>query len=281
VLHIIPTTTARGAQREARALADELDAPGVRIHRLLSLFAGPPQVASDYSLGHPGGSAPGVGFSLGLVRRLRATLDRLDPAVVVAHGGEPLKYLVAAMVGRRRPLLYYAIGTYSGGGRRIQLELWRHLMARADVVAAEGQEVLDECVKRFGVPPSRGALAPNGRDPDVFHPPSEDRAPEQPLVLFVGALTSGKGPDRFVEVVARLRKRGTPVRAELIGDGPLRDTVAGPAREAGVELLGPRSDVAERMRLADVMVFCSRPAGEGMPGVLIEAGLSGLPVVAT
>ena len=29
------------------------------------------------------------------------------------------------------------------------------------------------------------------------------------------------------------------------------------------------------------MVFPSRPAGEGMPGVLIEAGLSGLPVVAT
>jgi len=46
-------------------------------------------------------------------------------------------------------------------------------------------------------------------------------------------------------------------------------------------LLGTRSDVAERMRLADLMVFCSRPAGEGMPGVLIEAGLSGLPVVAT
>jgi glycosyltransferase involved in cell wall biosynthesis len=35
------------------------------------------------------------------------------------------------------------------------------------------------------------------------------------------------------------------------------------------------------MRRADVLVFCSRPAGEGMPGVLIEAGLSGLPVVAT
>jgi glycosyltransferase involved in cell wall biosynthesis len=29
------------------------------------------------------------------------------------------------------------------------------------------------------------------------------------------------------------------------------------------------------------MVFPSRPAGEGMPGVLIEAGLSGVPVVAT
>ena len=29
------------------------------------------------------------------------------------------------------------------------------------------------------------------------------------------------------------------------------------------------------------MVFPSRPVGEGMPGVLIEAGLSGVPVVAT
>ena len=100
-------------------------------------------------------------------------------------------------------------------------------------------------------------------------------------MLFVGALTDGKRPDRFIEVVARLRAQGTPVRAELIGDGPLRDAVAGPAEAAEVELLGSRSDVAEQMRRADVMVFCSRPAGEGMPGVLIEAGLSGLPVVAT
>ena len=39
------------------------------------------------------------------------------------------------------------------------------------MVAAEGEEVLDECVTRFGVPPARVALAPNGRDPEVFHPP--------------------------------------------------------------------------------------------------------------
>jgi glycosyltransferase involved in cell wall biosynthesis len=162
-------------------------------------------------------------------------------------------------------------------------------------------------------------LAPNGRDPDVFHPaepatglhataedgssgaddnagagsvdagnasgqddnPGAGSMPAGPLVLFVGALTGGKRPDRFVEVVARLRTQGTEVRAELIGDGPLRDELVGPARDAGVELRGSRSDIARQMRRADVMIFCSRPAGEGMPGVLIEAGLSGLPVVAT
>ena len=49
----------------------------------------------------------------------------------------------------------------------------------------------------------------------------------------------------------------------------------------GVELLGPRSDVPELLRSADVFVFTSLPTGEGMPGVLIEAGLSGLPAVST
>jgi glycosyltransferase involved in cell wall biosynthesis len=35
------------------------------------------------------------------------------------------------------------------------------------------------------------------------------------------------------------------------------------------------------LRGADVFVFPSLPTGEGMPGVLIEAGMTGLPVVAT
>jgi glycosyltransferase involved in cell wall biosynthesis len=39
--------------------------------------------------------------------------------------------------------------------------------------------------------------------------------------------------------------------------------------------------VATILRGADVFVFSSLPTGEGMPGVLIEAGLSGLPVVAS
>ena len=66
-----------------------------------------------------------------------------------------------------------------------------------------------------------------------------------------------------------------------MGDGPLRLALEGPATDAGVELLGRRHDVAELLRGTDVFVFPSLWAGEGMPGVLIEAGLSGVPVVAT
>jgi glycosyltransferase involved in cell wall biosynthesis len=281
VLHVIPTPRARGAQREARALADLLDAPGTRHHRVLTLFAGPPEVEVDASLDHPGGDSPAVGFDPRLAMRLRTALDRMDPDVVVAHGGEPLKYLVAAMIGRHRPMIYYAIGTYSGSDRPVQLYLWRRLLARADAIAAEGEEVRDECIGRLGVPPRRVIVVPNGRDPEVFHPPGGGPGSEPLRVGFVGALTEGKGPDRFIDVVAALRAQGARMTAVMIGDGPLRPELAGPAATAGVELLGPRGDIADQLRRTDVMVFPSRPAGEGMPGVLIEAGLSGVAVVAT
>lgn len=284
VLHVIPTARGRGAQREARALADHLDRPGVRHHRVLSLFAGSDEVVVDRSLEQPGGHAPAVGFDRRLVLRLRSALADMDPDVVVAHGSEPLKYLVPAMVGRRRPLAYYAIGTYSGSGRASQLRLWRTLLARADVIAAEGEEVRHECIDRLGVPPHRVVVTPNGRDPDTFRPAAEPGGPPRPgppHVLFVGALTSGKRPDRFIEVVAALRARGVDVRASVVGDGPQRDALAVPAEKARVALTGPSSHVADQMRDADLLVFPSRPEGEGMPGVLIEAALSGLPVVAT
>ena len=282
VLHVIPTTVARGAQREARALADQLDLPGVRNHRVMSLFESPPEVEADFSLGLRTGEVAASGFDVRAVLPIRRALDRLRPALVVAHGSDPLKYLVPAQAGRARSLAYYAIGTYAGNpAHTMQRLLWRFLMSRAEVVAACGYEVQDECTTLFGVPPERVIMTPNGRDPDRFHPRTEDRVRPGLLVVFVGALTEGKRPGRFIEVVAALRAKGYALRAHLIGDGPLRDSLVGVAADAQVEMLGSRSDVDELLRSADVMVFPSLPAGEGLPGVLIEAGLSGVPVVCT
>jgi len=257
VLHVIPTATARGAQREARALATRLDAPGTRHHRLLSLFAGPRQVPVDIALDHPGGDRAAQGFDPRLVIGLRALLRRTGPSVVVAHGGDPLKYLVPATLGSRRPLAYYATGTFEHASSPARVALWRWLMGRADVVAAEGH------------------------DPAEFYPPQRRIDPREPVLAFVGAFSPGKRPGRFVEVVRELRKDDVALRAFMCGDGALVSEVAGPAAAAGVELLGSRSDVAAVLREADVFVFPSLPTGEGMPGVLIEAGMSGLPVVAT
>jgi glycosyltransferase involved in cell wall biosynthesis len=245
------------------------------------MFAGPSEVPVDMSLDHAGTAELGIGIDVRLVRRLRSLLVDLDPLAVVAHGSEPLKYLVAAMVGRRRAMAYYAIGTYSGSHRRTQERLWKFLYGRPDLIIAEGEEVRSECITRFGVPEGGVVFVPNGRDPATFRPRTDSTRPGSPRVLFVGALTAGKRPERFISAVQQLRTQGTDLSAGLVGSGPLEGQLREPARTAGVELLGSRSDVADLLRQADVLVFTGIPSGEGMPGVLIEAGLSGLPVVAT
>jgi glycosyltransferase involved in cell wall biosynthesis len=281
VVHVIPSALGRGAQRAARDLVDRLDEPGVVHHRLLALFDGPPDVDVDLTLGYAAGNRPGKGFDPRLALKLRTFLARLNPAAVVAHGGDAMKYLLPAVMGTRCALVYCVIGTYAGRPTRFHEWPWRRIMAQADVVVAVGDEVLDECTGRFRVPASKAVLIPNGRDPVQFHPRSDLDETAEATLIFVGALTPQKQPDRFVDVVCRLRAEGRSFRALVVGDGPLATTLAPFAFVHGIELLGPRSDVDELLRHSDVFVFTSRPTGEGMPGVLIEAGLSGLPVVST
>ena len=281
VLHVIPSPRGRGAQRAARLLVDRLDEPGAARHRLLALFDGPPEVAIDVPLGHQGGDRPAEGFEPRLALRLRKVLSRLRPVAVVAHGGDAMKYAVPAVVGTRCPLAYCVIGTYAGPSAPLHVAAWRRIMARADLVVAVGAEVLEECTSRFGVPAERTVMIPNGRDESQYRPRSGPATSTDATLIFVGALTPQKQPDRFVEVVRSVRAAGHAVQALIVGDGPLAGHLAVLAADQGIQFLGPRSDVPELLRRSDLLVFPSLPAGEGMPGVLIEAGLSGLPAVST
>jgi glycosyltransferase involved in cell wall biosynthesis len=282
VVHIVPSPRGRGAEIAARMLVDQLNERGAARHRLLGLFAGPPEVTLDISLDHPGGNRATEGFEPRLALRLRKVLTHLDPVAVVACGGDAMKYAVAAVIGTSRPLIYCVIGTYMGPPTALRLSVWKHIMGRADLVVPIGDEVLDESIERFAVSPDRAAVIPNGRDPSLYRP-RPDLAISKghiPRLIFVGALTAQKQPDRFIEVVTRLRTEGHSFTAQMVGDGPLADAVTPLAAAQGIELLGARADVPELLRNADVLVLTSRPP-EGMPGVLIEAGLSGLPVAST
>lgn len=281
VVHVVPTPRGRGAQLGARILVDRLDRPGVVRHCLLGLVDGPPEVAVDLSLGYPPGRHPAEGFEPRLAYRLRRMFARLGPALVVAHGGDAMKYAVPATIGTGCPLVYCVIGTFAGPSSAPREWVWRRIMARADLVVAVGDEVLDECTGRFRVAAQRVVMIPYGRDPSQYSPRSGPPGSPEATLIFVGAFTEQKQPDRFIEVVRHLRSDGRSVKALMVGDGPLAVTLAPQAAAQGIELLGERQDVPELLGRSDVFVFPSRPAGEGMPGVLIEAGMSGLPTVAT
>ena len=279
ILHVLPVDLARGAQTYARELRQRLDGEHAR-HRTLTIFhSDGGTLEPDYRLEVPNGLLRRVGADVRAAWRLRQLCRRLDPTTVVAHGGESLKYAVFARTPRAR-LVYYKIGVGSTRLRGPRLWLHRALCRRAGTVAAVSEDCAREA-RTIGVEPGRLRVIPNGRD--VLRYGSHPRTPTSgPVRLcFVGHLTASKRPELFVAVVRSLRTAGLAVEGVVAGDGPLREAVLRAAEGLPVTCLGAVDDVPLVLSGCDIFVFTSVAAGEGMPGVLIEAGLASLPVVTT
>src|SRR5438477_58939 len=109
VLHVLPVDLFRGAQTYARQLRLALDGDGFR-HRTVTLFrSNGGALGPDFALDVEGGLLRRAGLQPSALHRFRRMVRSEAPAVVVAHGGEPLKY--AALAGLPRPrLVYYKIG---------------------------------------------------------------------------------------------------------------------------------------------------------------------------
>jgi len=102
----------------------------------------------------------------------------------------------------------------------------------------------------------------------------------QPVVLFVGRLTSIKRPDLFVDLARRLASSNQGALCVFVGDGPLGEQLRDVAK--GTEnlcLAGWQKDLGVVYAVADVVVLCSD--NEGMPLSLIEASLCAKVIVAT
>ncbi len=281
IVHVLPADLARGAQVFARALREVLDGHPDE-HRTLSLFVSEAShLRPDVALDVRDGRMRQFGFDPRAALVLHRALRAMAPDVVVAHGGEALKYAVVARP-KTSALVYKKTGSslesLEGPLRRA---VYRRLVGAADMTAAVAQEAVTEATDLLRLAPSRVMLAPNGRDPLKFctYPVRRDRA--VPRMVSVGRLTSGKRPDWFLTAVRRLRDQGVKLEGIIVGDGPLAEELAPSAADASVELLGRREDVPEILAEADVLVFTGVAEGEGMPGVLIEAGLAGLPAIST
>jgi glycosyltransferase involved in cell wall biosynthesis len=274
VLHVIPTALGRGAQVFARALVDELGGPEVG-HRLVSLFDGPDEIAVDGTLGLAG---VGTGLHPVAVASLVGRLRRFDHDVLVAHGGDAFKYL--ALSGRG-PIVYLATGTWPTDARRTAQRLaWTALARRAWMSAAVSDDVAADCRAVLSLRRDRVTVIPNGRDDRAFVPAA--RTTERPVtLLFVGHWNEGKRPRLFVQLLDTLRRQGHAVAGRMVGEGPLQSELAPAAAEVGIEMTGWCRNVVPHFQGADILVFPSAPDGEGMPGVLVEAGLCGLPAIST
>jgi glycosyltransferase involved in cell wall biosynthesis len=122
----------------------------------------------------------------------------------------------------------------------------------------------------------------NGIDAGQFA--CRERAlPVEPIIIQVGRLAPEKAHDTSLQAFARVLQTHPRCRLQFVGQGPLerplRELAATLGIAAGVEFLGPRSDMSELLARAHVFWMPSR--SEGLPLACLEAMATGLPVIAT
>jgi glycosyltransferase involved in cell wall biosynthesis len=99
------------------------------------------------------------------------------------------------------------------------------------------------------------------------------------LLLSVGRVSNEKRVDVLLEAFRRLRAELPGVRLVVVGDGPARETLQERA-PSGATFLGELRGDALADLYASADIFCFPSTTDTFGQVLLEAGASGLPVVA-
>jgi glycosyltransferase involved in cell wall biosynthesis len=158
---------------------------------------------------------------------------------------------------------------------------------------AAGLVVVSRAMQRklieMGAPPARVHYNPCGVDCELFGGARPMDSP--PRVLAVGRFVEKKAPRLTLAAFARVLGEYPEARLRMIGDGPLLGECRRLIKRLGiahaVTFMGsqPHHVVADEMRGAHLFAQHSIEAAsgdsEGTPVSILEAGASGLPVVAT
>lgn len=280
ILHVVSYDVSRGAERFAGALVKGLNRQGPEEHLLMTMFRGDEDTLGvDCALQVPRGRLRRLGFDPRVVTRMRRVVDDIAPSAVIAHGGEPAKYAAFALPGHI-PYAYLVIGsTHPKLGNPVRRAMRNVYLERAAAIVTVSGALRDDVVAERPSVEARIRVIPNARDPETYKPDSHQRTAVA-RVVFIGRLDDQKRPQLFLDTVDWLSRRGVTMSPMIVGDGPLREEVESRAGSLGIDVLGSRDDVPTLLASSDLLVATGRPP-EGLPGVLIEAGLCGVAVVTT
>lgn len=201
-----------------------------------------------------------------VVALLTKVLRKTPPWLVTSHGGD----------------LYALRG-------RILTSLKGWVLGSADAISVVSNAMREYCV-RHGVEPERIVVQSMGVDLDQKFTPGDAKVARRGLV-FIGRLVDKKGVSHLIDAMVILNKRYPNLNLQVVGDGPLRESLVDQARDGGVSdsiaFVGSvaNDDVPRYLRSASIAVMPSvvAPSGdqEGLGLVAVEAMGCGCAVVAS
>ena len=230
-------------------------------------------------------------FDLRLVSRVVDLVKQEKIDIISAH--EVKSDVIAWLASRlhRVPIVTTLHGWIGNRPRQrmfIALDKW--VARKFDRVIVVSAKIQQELIAR-GVPPGIIRLVHNGIVLERYRRTGQrgalagllGRELPGPVVVTIGRISPEKGHLDFVEALGIVARRGRPLSAVLIGDGPAREQVAERVRalglEASVHMPGYQSQPERFLEDVDLMALPSHT--EGLPNVVLEALAMDVPVVAT
>jgi glycosyltransferase involved in cell wall biosynthesis len=224
-----------------------------------------------------------------IIREIR----RFKPDVIHTHTAK------AGVVGRVASILSghksvrvhtfhgHLLNGYFGSGKtKLVILVEKFLALFTDQLLAVGAKVKDDLLavgignhSKFGVMPPGLQLAtvPSRSSARKVIGLNDDAI----YCAFIGRITQIKRPDRFLDVVAEIKSRGIDLHFVVAGAGELLHYCQDRAEseKLPVTFLGWREDIEVVLAAANFVLLTSD--NEGTPLSLIQAGMVGIPVVAT
>ena len=223
-------------------------------------------------------------------RAVRHFLRRNRVEAVLAEFGPTATLVMDVCNQMNLPLIahFHGFDAYRRGTLKNYGKRYQQLFETAAAIVAVSRDMEAQLIK-LGAPAHKVHYNSCGVDPSVFK--DADPVHSEPVFVAAGRFVNKKAPHLTLLAFQRVLEDVPEARLIMIGDGPLWQACFQMIRALGlstaVELLGPRphSEVALILKQARAFVQHSITThdgdSEGTPVAVLEAGASGLPVVAT
>ena len=214
-----------------------------------------------------------------------------QPHIIHTHTAKAgvLGRIAAKVAGRRTSTVHtfhghLLHGYFPPSKTRAVIAVERCLATMTNQLVAVGPRVRDQLLTAHIGKPHQYSVIPPGltlpRGPAKNAARSHLGLPQNKIVIgFIGRLTGIKRPDIFVDVVRKIHSHRSDVHFVVAGDGDLASWLYGVAGDLPITMLGWRDDIETVLAACDAVLLTSE--NEGTPLSLIQAGMAGLPVVAT
>jgi glycosyltransferase involved in cell wall biosynthesis len=215
---------------------------------------------------------------------------RYRPCAVLAEYGTAGVAVMAACRNVGVPLIVHFHG-YDASMHEVLIEhadTYPLLFQQASAIVVVSR-AMEQKLASLGASAGKLRYNPYGVDCGQFAGADPAHAPA--TFLAVGRFTPKKAPHRTLEAFAKVRRLIPTAALRMIGDGPLTTDCRRLARALGIEqsvtFLGAQPPAVVRAELRGARCFVQHSVEaasgdtEGTPVAILEAGATGLPIVAT